>query len=205
MLRSTDGAEPGGLAIAVADRFGGAVMSQSDGHFGRCAVAVPIAASRRDDIQWGKAALCVLLCVAVGAVAGLATTGGVREWYPTIAKPSWTPPNWLFGPVWTALYAAMGVSLYLIWRAGAAGRENRSGLALFAVQLVLNAAWSFLFFSVRAPGLALVEIVLLWLAIVATIVAAWPLSRLAATLLVPYLAWVSFALALNAAIWRLNS
>lgn len=155
--------------------------------------------------EWGKLLLSVALCVAVGAVAGLATASGVRDWYPTIEKPSWTPPNALFGPVWTLLYALIGGSLYLLWRAGSTGRDNRPALVLFALQLALNAGWSFLFFTLRSPALALAEIVLLWLAIVATIVAARPLSRLAALLFAPYLLWVSFALALNAAVWRLNA
>ncbi len=155
-------------------------------------------------VEWPKLLLSVALCLAVGIVAGLATAGGVRDWYPTIAKPAWTPPNALFGPVWTLLYALMGVSLYLIWRAGRGDRDNRATLLLFAVQLALNAGWSFLFFSFQAPGPALVEIVLLWLAIAATITVARHLSRLAALLLVPYLLWVSFAFALNAAVWRLN-
>ncbi len=145
----------------------------------------------------------VVGCVLVGALGAFATASSVATWYPTLTKPSWTPPDAWFGPVWTALYVAMGVAAWLVWRARE-WNETRTPLVLFAVQLALNAAWSFLFFGLRSPGLALVEIVALWVAIVATLLAFGRVSRLAAWLLTPYLAWVSFAMALNLAIWTLN-
>lgn len=143
-------------------------------------------------------------CLLVGLSGSLVTATSVREWYPLLRKPSWTPPDYLFGPVWTVLYLLMGVSAWLIWRT-AAGRPRRVALACFAIQLALNAAWSFLFFGLRSPGWAAVEIVLLWCSIVATLLAFVRIDRLAAGLLLPYLLWVSYAAALNVAIWSLNS
>ena len=142
-------------------------------------------------------------CLLVGVSASLVTMTSIQEWYPQIRKPSWTPPDALFGPVWSALYLLMGVSAWLIWR-DSVGRERRRALLLFTIQLVLNGVWSLLFFGLRSPGLASVEIVLLWSAIVATMLAFVRISRLAAGLLVPYLLWVSFAMALTLAVWNLN-
>lgn len=145
----------------------------------------------------------VLLCLAVAAVSGWATVEGVRTWYPTIAKPSWTPPSWLFGPVWTALYVAMGVAAWRVWRIGGF-RAARTALGLFLAQLAVNGLWSPIFFAWHRLGLAVLDIGLLWLLIVATIVAFRRHDRVAALLLLPYLAWVTFASALTVAIWRLN-
>jgi translocator protein len=142
----------------------------------------------------------LLLCLGVGGLAGWATSQAVVDWYPTLVKPSWQPPPWLFGPVWTVLYAMMAVAAWLVWRVGNA----RAALMLFGGQLLLNLAWSFLFFGARSPGLALLDIGALWLAIAATIFAFAFKSRIAAYLMVPYLCWVSFASALNASIWSLN-
>jgi benzodiazapine receptor len=142
----------------------------------------------------------VVLCLAVGGLGGWATAQSVAEWYPTLAKPSWTPPPWLFAPVWTVLYILMGVAAWLVWKAGNA----KGAMLLFGAQLLLNLAWSFLFFGARSPGLALIDIAALWLAIAAMIFAYAFRSRLAAYLTVPYLAWVSFAMALNAAVFMLN-
>ena len=150
-------------------------------------------------------ALAVCLGVCFGAAAlGAAFTGpAVRTWYQKIRRPAFAPPDWVFGPVWTLLYAMMAAAAWLVWRrADAAGRGL--ALALFGVQLALNAAWSPIFFGLRSFGGALVDIVALWLAIVATIVAFWRVSAPAAALLAPYLCWVSFAAVLNFAIWRLN-
>lgn len=148
----------------------------------------------------------------LGLVAFLALTFGAAaigsqfmpgEWYARLAKPAWTPPSSVFGPVWTLLYALMAVAGWLVWRErGLAGA--RVALSLFVLQLALNAAWSWLFFGLQRTGAAMVDIVLLWLAIVATAIAFRQVRRLAAVLLLPYLLWVSFASALNFAIWRLN-
>jgi tryptophan-rich sensory protein len=141
--------------------------------------------------------------LAVASVSGLATTAGVRDWYPSLVKPSFTPPDWLFGPVWTVLYIMMGIALWWVWR-----RQGevpvRTPLTLFAVQLLLNALWSVLFFGLRSPGAALVDILLLWVAIGLTIRAFRQVSVRAAVFMLPYWAWVTFATALNASIWVLN-
>lgn len=146
----------------------------------------------------------LLLCFATAWLGALATNPRIADWYAGLHKPAWTPPNWLFGPAWTILYLCMAFAAWLVWRkdglAGAAGP-----LALFAVQLALNAAWSWLFFWLRSPALGFADIVPLWLAIAATMVAFWRRSTVAGLLFVPYLCWVSYAAALNFAIWRLNA
>jgi translocator protein len=125
------------------------------------------------------------------------------EWYERLKKPSWRPPNRLFAPVWTVLYVIIAISGWLVWReAGFVGAALP--LAVYALQLVLNAAWTPLFFGLHRPDLGFVDIVLVWLTIVATIVLFFPINVGAALLLVPYLAWVTFATALNFAVWRLN-
>ena len=124
-------------------------------------------------------------------------------WYGSLVKPSWSPPAWLFGPVWTLLYLLMAVAAWLVWREGGWTKQRRP-LALYCAQLVLNAAWTPLFFGLRQPGLALAGIALLWCAILATLLTFAPVQKLAAWLLAPYLAWVSFATALNFSLWRLN-
>lgn len=154
--------------------------------------------SRTRDVL-GLAAF-VVLCFGVSVLGGMATAPALAEWYPALKKPSWTPPGWVFGPVWTLLYPLVAVAGWLAWREGKA----RFGPLVFLLQLALNAAWPWLFFAERRPDLALASIAALLVAILATIAAFWRLSRLAAVLLVPYLAWVAFAAALNHAIWRLN-
>ena len=140
----------------------------------------------------------------VGITGAFATMSGVRDWYPELAKPGFTPPAWVFGPAWTLLYLLMGVALWLVWREADRNENVRPALHAFAVQLILNALWSFVFFGLRMPGAALVEIILLWGAILLTIERFRRVSRLAASLLVPYGLWVSFAAVLNASIWLLN-
>jgi len=148
--------------------------------------------------------VCVAVCLAAAGVGGLATSRSVATWYQTIEKPSWTPPGWVFGPVWTTLYLMMAVAAWLVWRrAGVSG--GRLALTLFAAQLVLNAAWSWLFFGLQNPGAAFVELIVLWLAIVATLVAFWRTTAPAGWLMLPYLLWVTFAGVLNFTIWRMNA
>jgi translocator protein len=147
--------------------------------------------------------LCIGVCFAAAAVGALFTTSEVPGWYADLDKPPWTPPSWVFGPVWSFLYLLMGVSAWLVWRR-TGSRPVRVPLVLFGIQLVLNMAWSGLFFGLRSPGAALIEIVFLWWAILATTIAFWRCSALAGSLMLPYLAWVSFAAALNLAIWNLN-
>jgi len=145
----------------------------------------------------------IVLCFAVGGMAGAGTSGDVSGWYQTLARPSFAPPNWVFGPVWTLLYAMMAVA---VWRVGmaAASPVRNWAIALFLVQLALNFAWPWIFFRAHALGAGLVEIVVLLLFIVATIWVFGRVSPLAARLMLPYLAWVAFATALNAGFWKLN-
>lgn len=142
----------------------------------------------------------VLVCFAAAAMGGLFMPD---EWYASLKKPSWNPPGWIFGPVWTGLYSTMAVAAWLVWKRGGFAAQRRA-LTLFLVQLALNAAWTPLFFGLHQPGLAFAEIVLLGLAIAATLSAFRGVSRAAAWLLAPYLAWVSFAAVLNWSLWRLN-
>lgn len=124
------------------------------------------------------------------------------DYYADLRKPGWAPPSWLFGPVWTVLYAMIGVAAWLVSRRGGPG--SRRALGLWGVQLVLNAAWTPIFFGLRAPGAALAEISIMWVAIVATTVAFFARRTAAGALMLPYLAWVTFATVLNFEIWRLN-
>ena len=140
------------------------------------------------------------LCYSAASLGAVFMPG---EWYATLKKPSWNPPGWIFGPVWSALYTMMAVAAWLVWRRGGFARQRRP-LTLFLAQLVLNAAWTPLFFGLHWPGVAFAEIVLLWLAIAATLATFRHVNRTAAWLLAPYLAWVSFAAALNFTLWRLN-
>ena len=164
----------------------------------------PAAPPRLTPGRAGVLFLSCLLCLGTQGIGWLLTAAAVREWYPDIRKPSWTPPDWLFGPVWTVLFLLMAVSAWVFW-GRADGRTLRVGLGLFLGQLVLNALWSGLFFALRSPGLAFAEIVVLWAAIAATLVSFGRVSALAAGLLVPYLLWVTYATALNGAIWVMNS
>jgi tryptophan-rich sensory protein len=141
--------------------------------------------------------ICALL-TAVAAVSGAMFMPG--PWYETLVKPSWTPPNWLFAPVWTTLYVMIAIAGGLAWR----NDLSRGTSVIWGVGLVLNAAWSYIFFGQHLIGVALADIVLLWCAILAFIVTAWTYDRRASLLFVPYLAWVSLATALNFTIWRMN-
>lgn len=148
-------------------------------------------------------AACVTAAFSAGAVGGLLSGGGVKDWYPSLAKPAWTPPGWIFGPVWGLLYLLMGIAAWRVWRRDGI-REARLSLGVFALQLLANAGWSGIFFGLREPSLAFVEIVALWLLVAAT---TWLFSardRTAAILMAPYLGWVSFAVLLNGAIARMN-
>lgn len=152
----------------------------------------------------GQVLAAVLLCEAVGLLAAWVTQTSVTTWYPTLVKPGFTPPNWLFGPVWTVLYAMMGVAAALVWRRRAQDMRSQGGLLLFAVQLVLNGAWSFAFFGAQSPSLGLVVIVALWGMVAWTTERFFRVRAAAGWLLVPYLLWVTYAGALNLGIWILN-
>jgi len=146
-------------------------------------------------------ALWLGLALAAGWIGSRFMPG---EWYASLAKPAWYPPNAVFAPVWTVLYLFMGVAAWLVWRkAGFSGATVP--LALFLLQLVLNSLWSYLFFGLQQPMLAFFEIVVLWIAILATTLGFWKVTPAAGVLLVPYLCWVAFAAALNLQLWRLNA
>jgi tryptophan-rich sensory protein len=154
-------------------------------------------------VDIGKLLISILLPLSIGAVAGMFTARAIPEWYATLNQPSFNPPNWVFGPVWTTLYIIMGISFFLIWKLEA-GKERNQAIVIFLVQLLLNFGWSFCFFYFKMIGLALIEIVLLWSTIVLMLVRFYKLKPLAAYLNIPYLLWVSFATALNAAYFFLN-
>jgi len=144
----------------------------------------------------------ILVCQAAGFIGSFFTTPAIPGWYANLQRPTFTPPSWLFAPVWTILFVLMGISLYLVWRKDAKSRAG--AMVIFGIQLALNVGWSALFFGLRSPFLGFLEIIALWTAIAVTIVKFSRISRTAAWLLVPYIAWVSFAAVLNFAVWRLN-
>lgn len=150
-----------------------------------------------------KLAASIAVCLSAGFVGSAFTASAIPAWYATLAKPSFSPPDWIFAPVWTALFTLMGVSAYLVWKE-AARRNVRSALYAFGAQLALNVLWSFIFFGLRSPVYAFAEIIALWAAIALTIGEFSKVSRTAGLLLVPYIAWVSFAAFLNFAVWQLN-
>lgn len=156
--------------------------------------------------RYVKITIFVATCLAVGFLSGRATREGVDTWYPTLVKPIFNPPGWVFAPVWSVLYVMMGVAAGQVWSYIEVRREDvRKALIFFWIQLALNALWSFLFFGLQNPLLALVEIILLWLMIYETWHKFKQIDRLAGWLMVPYLAWVTFATLLNASLWWLNS
>lgn len=152
--------------------------------------------------NWPLLVLAILLCEGVGILGSFFTVSAIPTWYATLTKPSISPPNFIFGPVWTMLYALMGISLYLVWTSNV--KSKQQALKYFFVQLGLNAMWSIIFFGLKKPGLAFFEIIALWIAIYLTIKAFKKISKMASYLLYPYLAWVSFASILNLSIWILN-
>lgn len=151
-----------------------------------------------------KGIIAIAIPLLVGGASGFFTVTGVESWYQTIQKPSWNPPNWVFGPVWTTLYIMMGIAFFLVWKEDTSEELKKIAIALFAVQLILNFFWSFIFFNLQQPGWALVEIIAMWFFILLTIFAFAQVNKTAAWLLVPYISWVSFATILNYSIWQLN-
>lgn len=147
--------------------------------------------------------LCLAICLAIGILGGVSTRPAIQTWYATLAKPPGTPPNWVFPLVWTTLYVMLALAWWLLWDR-TPERQRGSAIAWFAAQLALNAIWSPLFFGNQAIGAALVVITLMVAATVATVVSAWRANKLAAILLMPYLAWISYATYLNGGIWFLN-
>lgn len=154
-------------------------------------------------INFPKLIFSIGLCLGAGVLGSFFTVSSIPTWYTTLNKPSFSPPNWIFAPVWTVLYILMGVSLYLVWISKSKLKQN--ALYLFFVQLGLNALWSLIFFGLHNPSLALVDIIALWVAIILTMRAFLKINKISGRLLVPYLAWVSFATYLNYSIWVLNT
>ena len=152
-----------------------------------------------------KIAIALIVCLVVGYSASIVTRPSVESWYPTLIKPFFNPPNWIFMPMWTLLYILMAVAAGLVWdKIKEQNEEVKKALAFFLIQLTLNAIWSYLFFGLKNPMLALIEIALLWLMIYETYLKFIKINKTAGYLLIPYLAWVAFAAILNASIWWLN-
>lgn len=152
-----------------------------------------------------KIAIALIICLMVGYSASVVTRPSVETWYPTLVKPSFNPPNWIFMPVWTLLYILMAVAAGLVWdKIKEQNEEVKKALGFFLIQLTLNAIWSYIFFGLKNPMLAVVEIALLWLMIYETYFKFNKINKIAGYLLIPYMAWVAFAGILNASIWWLN-
>lgn len=151
-----------------------------------------------------KFVVCLALTFSAAFLGSLFTRNAISDWYANLNKPFFTPPDWLFGPVWTVLYLLMALSAFLVWQKGLDSPAVRIALALYLLQLILNGLWTPLFFGLRMPLVAFIEILLLWTAIVFTIIASARVSMPAALLLLPYIVWTSFAAVLNFSIWLLN-
>ena len=150
-----------------------------------------------------KLVISIFICLLAGFIGSFFTSPAIPTWYATLQKPSFAPPNWVFFPVWTSLFIMMGISLFLIWKRE--DKKVKNAIYIFTVQLVLNALWSVAFFGLRSPLTGLIDIIILWIAILATIISFMKISRTASYLLIPYILWVSFAAILNFSIWKLNS
>lgn len=155
-------------------------------------------------IKIRKLVISLLLCLSAGTIGSVFTTPAINSWYADLIKPSFNPPNWLFGPVWTGLYILMGISLFLIWRKDLKKKNVRFAFWLFIMHLALNTLWSVIFFGAKNVTLAMFDIFILWLMIAALIYCFYEIDKKAAWLLVPYFFWVSFATLLNYSIWILN-
>lgn len=152
----------------------------------------------------GKLIICLVVPLAVGFLGSMSTRSAIDTWFPALERPAFSPPDWVFAPVWTILYIMMGIAAFLVWRSGMQSRYVAPALVAFAVQLGLNFLWPELFFGRRQLLLGLVDIIALWAMIVVTMVLFFKVSRVAGLLMIPYLAWVTFASVLNFELWRLN-
>jgi translocator protein len=146
----------------------------------------------------------VIICQMAGIIGSIFTTPAIPTWYANINKPTFRPPNWVFAPVWTTLFLLMGIALFLIWEKGLKRKDVKIAFSVFIFHLLLNTLWSILFFGLKSPFAAFIEIIFLWIAILTSIILFFRISRIAAYLLIPYILWVSFASVLNFSIWRLN-
>ena len=151
-----------------------------------------------------KLTIAIIVSELAGVIGSLFTFPAIGGWYANLTRPNVAPPNWIFGPVWTTLFLLMGIAAFLVWKKGFNNKNVRKALALFAIQLVLNALWSIIFFGLNSLGGALIELFVLWVAIVATIFAFARVSKAAAWLMIPYILWVTFAAYLNFSFWILN-
>ena len=151
-----------------------------------------------------KLVIAIAVSETAGIIGSFFTISAIPTWYAGLVKPALNPPAWVFGPAWTTLYALMGIAAFLVWKNGWERKDVRAALGIFSIQLFLNATWSIIFFGLKNPGWALVDIAALWLAIVWTMLVFYKISKPAAYLLMPYLLWVSFAAYLNYSIWMLN-
>ena len=151
-----------------------------------------------------KLIISILVCQGAGIIGSLFTSPAISGWYVGIQKPSFNPPNWVFAPVWTLLFLLMGISVYLVWNRGLGSKKTKTAILFFALQLTLNIFWSILFFGLQSPLYAFIEIIMLWLAILLTVISFYKISKTAAYFLLPYILWVSFALILNFSILILN-
>jgi len=158
-------------------------------------------------VDWSniiKLLVSIIACFVAGGIGSLFTSKAIPTWYAGLRKPPYTPPNGVFGPVWTTLYILMGISVFLVWRSGLITSGANVAFTLFWVQLCVNALWSAIFFGIKSKGGGVMTIVILWLLILATVIASFPVSSCAGALLIPYIVWVSIASYLNIGIWWLN-
>lgn len=151
-----------------------------------------------------KLILSLLLCLGIGFLSGFISQSEINTWYATLHKPWWTPPSFIFAPVWVFLYILMGIAFWRVWKVFVVYVNKKNAISLFIVQLFFNFCWSLLFFKYHSPALAFADSIMLWISILFTILSFSIISRLAAWLMVPYLAWVSYATLLNYAIWNMN-
>ncbi|MGD9674579.1 MAG: TspO/MBR family protein [Candidatus Nitrosocosmicus sp.] len=151
-----------------------------------------------------KFIISIIICQSAGIFGSLFTFDSISDWYVTLEKPAFAPPNWIFGPVWITLYFLMGLSLYIVWKDELKSKTRNAFFVVFGIQLILNALWSFLFFGLRSPFLGLLDIILLDIMVIVTIIYAKSISKLAMILLIPYLIWIVFASFLNYVIFLVN-
>lgn len=151
-----------------------------------------------------KLIISIVICQLAGLIGSLFTMSKIPTWYMTLNKPELAPPNWLFGPVWTTLFVLMGIALYMVWKQGTDKKDVKIALYVFGTQLILNVLWSIIFFGIENTGAAFIEIISLWISILLSIIYFYKVNKVASYLLLPYIAWVSFASYLNFMIWMLN-